>query len=152
MRCLDIENEKIERNRFDIETKTTAQAENDPIFLIGETIKQANNPASSTINLATAIVENVTKFREGTVEIIEIEINDETTTGTFVNGTTIEGASYEDSNTIIKLSVSQAVSTTTITNDGATVVAASSCHECASLPVRRRRPDTAAGRASLRRA
>ena len=118
---LRVSDGKFSTNTFIRCTQSTAQALNNPIFLIGQKITQANNPASSTINLATAIVENVTKFREGTVEIIEIEINDETTTGTFVNGTTIEGASYEDSNTIIKLSVSQAVSTTTITNDGATV-------------------------------
>ena len=66
-------------------------------------------------------MENITKFREGTVEIIEIEINDDTTSGTFVNGETIEGASFEDANDIVKLTVSQAVSTTSITNAGSTV-------------------------------
>ena len=118
---LRVSDGKFSTNTFIRCTQSTAQALNNPIFLIGQQITQANNPASATINLATAIVENVTKFREGTVQIIEIEINDETTDGTFVNGATIEGASYEDSNTIIKLSISQAVSATTITNDGATI-------------------------------
>ena len=102
-------------------TQTTAQALNDPIFLVGQQITQTNNPADATINEATAIVENITKFREGTVEIIEVEINDETTTGTFVTGQTIEGASFDDPNTIVKLTVSQGVATTTITNAGATL-------------------------------
>ena len=78
-------------------------------------VTQTNNPASTTVNEATAIVENITKFREGSVEIIEVEINDDTTTGTFVNGETIEGASYDDPNTVVKLTVSQSVATTTIT-------------------------------------
>ena len=50
-----------------------------------------------------------------------IEINDETTVGTFVNDEIIEGANFNDPNEIIKLSVSQAVSTTSITTAGATL-------------------------------
>ena len=118
---LRISDGKFSTNTFLRCTQTTSQALNNPIFLIGEQIKQSNNPADDSINEATAIVENITKFREGSVEIIEIEINDDTTVGTFVNGETIEGPSYEDANTIIKLSVSQAVSSTSITNAGATL-------------------------------
>jgi len=118
---LRVSDGKFSTNTFLRCTQSTAQALNNPIFLIGEQIKQSNNPADDNINEATAIVENITKFREGSVEIIEIEINDDTTVGTFVNGETIEGPSYEDANTIIKLSVSQGVSTTTITNAGATL-------------------------------
>ena len=118
---LRVSDGKFSTNTFIRCTQTTAQALNDPIFLIGQVITQSNNPASDTINKATAVVENVTKFREGAVEIIEIEINDDTTTGTFVNGETIEGANFNDANEIIKLTVSQAVSTTTITNPGATL-------------------------------
>ena len=55
------------------------------LFLVGQTITQANNPADDDINKATAIVENVTKFQEGSVEIIEVEINPETTTRNFCN-------------------------------------------------------------------
>jgi len=118
---LRISDGKFSTNTFIRCTQTVPQALNNPIFLIGQKITQANNPASTTINLATAIVENVTKFREGTVEIIEIEINDETTTGTFVNGEVLEGVHNDDENTIIKVTVSQAVSTTSITNDGVTI-------------------------------
>ena len=118
---LRVSDGKFSTNTFVRCTQTTAQALNNPIFLIGQKITQANNPADATINIATAIVENITKFREGTVEIIEIEINDETTTGTFVNGQVLEGASYEDENTIIKLTVSQTLASTAITNDGVTL-------------------------------
>ena len=118
---LRISDGKFSTNTFIRCTQTVPQALNNPIFLIGQQITQANNPASTTINLATAIVENVTKFREGTVEIIEIEINDETTTGTFINGEVLEGVHNNDENTIIKVTVSQAVSTTSITNDGVTI-------------------------------
>ena len=67
-------------------TQTTAQAVNDTILLVGQTITQANNPADDDVNDATAIVENITKFQQGSVEIIEVEINPETTVGTFVTG------------------------------------------------------------------
>ena len=118
---LRVSDGKFSTNTFIRCTQTTAQSVNDPIFLVGQQVTQTNNPASTTVNEATAIVENITKFREGSVEIIEVEINDDTTTGTFVNGETIEGASYDDPNTVVKLTVSQSVATTTITNPGATL-------------------------------
>ena len=118
---LRVSDGKFSTNTFLRCTQTAAQSINNPIFLIGQQIKQSNNPADDDINEATAIVENVTKFREGAVEIIEIEINDETTVGTFVNDEVIEGANFNDPNEIIKLSISQAVSSTTITNAGATL-------------------------------
>ena len=118
---LRVSDGKFSTNTFIRCTQTTAQALNDPIFLIGQVITQANKPADDSVNKATAVVENVTKFREGTVEIIEVEINDDTTTGTFVNGEVVEGENFNDANEIIKLTVSQAVSTTTITNAGGTL-------------------------------
>ena len=66
--------------------KPAAQSVNDPLFLVGQTITQPNNPADATINAATAIVENITKFQEGSIVVIEIAVNDETVTGTFVTG------------------------------------------------------------------
>ena len=42
-------------------------------------------------------------------------------TGTFVNGATVAGISNIDSDNLINLTVSQVVSTTTITNDGSTL-------------------------------
>ena len=102
-------------------TQTTEQALNDTIELVGQTITQANNPADDDINKATAIVENITKFREGSVEIIEVEINSETTTGTFVTGQTITGTSNVNEEVTVKLTTSSAVADTTITNDGSTL-------------------------------
>ena len=61
------------------------------------------------------------KFQEGSTEIIEIVINDETVSGTFVNGATVTGTSNADEDTVIGVTVSQGVSTTTITNDGSTL-------------------------------
>ena len=102
-------------------TQTTTQAENNSQLLVGQVITQANNPASDTINKATAIVENVTKFQQGSIEILEVEINSETTTGTFINGEIVEGVSNADSNVIVKMTVSQAVSDTAITSAGSTL-------------------------------
>ena len=102
-------------------TQTTAQALNNSILLVGQTITQTNNPADDDINEATAVVENITKFQQGAVEIIEVEINSETTTGTFVTGQIITGTSNLDSNVVVKMTVSQGISTTTITNDGSTL-------------------------------
>ena len=102
-------------------TQTTSQAANNSQLLVGQVITQANNPASDTINKATAIVENVTKFQQGSVEILEVEINPETTSGTFIRGEIVEGVSKDDSNVIVKMSVSEVVSSTTITNAGSTL-------------------------------
>ena len=102
-------------------TQTEAQAVNNSQLLVGQTITQSNNPASDIINEATAIVENVTKFQQGNVEILEVEINPETTTGTFVSGQVVQGVSNADVNTIIKMSVSEVLSSTTITSAGSTL-------------------------------
>jgi len=101
--------------------QTTSQQAFDPAFLVGQTITQANNPADATINAASAVVENITKFREGTVEIIEVEINEETTSGTFVTGEILTGTSYADSDIEIKITVTQALATALVTNDGSTI-------------------------------
>jgi hypothetical protein len=102
-------------------TQTVPQALNDSLELVGQTITQANNPSDDDVNLATAIVETVTKYREGTVEIIEVEINPETTTGIFVTGQVISGTSNLDEEVTVKMTSSQGLSTTTITNDGSTL-------------------------------
>ena len=102
-------------------TQTTLQQAHDPIFLTGQTITQANDPADADVNLATAIVENVLKFQEGSTQIIEIIINPETTTGTFVNGSEVTGISNVDEDVTIGVTVSQGIATTTITNDGGTL-------------------------------
>ena len=102
-------------------TQTALQSVYNPIFLTGQTITQANDPSDSNINEATAIVENILKFQEGSTEIIEIILNTDTVTGTFVNGAEVTGISNVDSDLTIGVTVSQALSTAVITNNGNTL-------------------------------
>ena len=102
-------------------TQTALQSVNNPIFLTGQTITQANDPSSTTINEATAIVENVLKFQEGSTQIIEIILNTDTVTGTFVNGAEVTGISNVDEDLTIGVTVSQGLSTAVITNNGNTL-------------------------------
>ena len=102
-------------------TQTLLQQAQDPIFLTGQTITQANDPSSTTVNEATAIVENVLKFQEGSTQIIEIILNLETITGTFVNGAEVTGISNVDPDTTIGITVSQSLATAVITNNGSTL-------------------------------
>ena len=102
-------------------TQTALQSVNDPIFLTGQTITQANDPADADVNEATAIVENVLKFQEGSTQIIEIILNLDTITGTFVTGATVTGTNNTDSDVTIGVTVAQALSTAVITNDGHTL-------------------------------
>jgi len=102
-------------------TQTALQSVYNPIFLTGQTITQANDPSSTTINKATAIVESILKFQEGSTEIIEVILNLETISGTFVSGATVTGTSSADSDVTIGLTVAQALSTAVITNDGSTL-------------------------------
>ena len=118
---LRVSDGKFDKRTFIRCTQTALQSVNDPIFLTGQVITQANDPADTDVNEATAIVENVLKFQEGSTEVIEIVINDETVSGTFVNGATVTGTANNDVDTVIGVVVSQGVSTTTITNDGSTL-------------------------------
>jgi hypothetical protein len=102
-------------------TQTSAQQLNDTTELVGQKITQANNAADDDINEATAIVENITEFQQGSVEIIEVVINPETTTGTFVTGQIISGTSNVDEEVTVKMTSSQGLSDTAITNDGSTL-------------------------------
>ena len=102
-------------------TQTALQSVHDPIFLTGQTITQANDPSSTTVNKATAIVENVLKFTEGSTQIIEIILNKETITGTFVNGAEVTGIKNNDEDITIGVIVSQCLSTAVITNNGNTL-------------------------------
>ena len=102
-------------------TQTEAQAVNDPIELVGQTITQINNPADTNINFASAVVENILKFQEGTTQIIEIIIGEETVVGTFFTGAIVEGQSNVDDNIQVKITVSKALATATVGNDGSTL-------------------------------
>ena len=102
-------------------TQTSLQSVNDPIFLTGQTITQANDPADADVNEATAIVESVLKFQEGSTQIIEIVLNTETTTGTFVNGAEVTGISNVDEDITIGVTVSRALATAVVSNNGSTL-------------------------------
>jgi len=102
-------------------TQTALQSVNNPIFLTGQTITQANDPSDATVNEATAIVENILKFQEGSTQIIEIILNTDTVSGTFVNGAEVTGISNVDEDITIGITVSQALSTAVITNNGSTL-------------------------------
>jgi len=91
----------------------------EPTNLIGQTITQANNPVSATVNKATAIVEDVFKFLIGGVEVTEIVVGDNSVSGTFVAGETITGTDNTDDDILVSLTVSSIVDQKTITNDGA---------------------------------
>ena len=93
----------------------TADAAN----LVGQTITQANDPTSSTVNEATAIVEDVFKFLIGGVEVTELVIGDDSVTGTFIAGQTITGTDNTDEDVLVSLTVSSIIDEKTITNDGA---------------------------------
>ena len=118
---LRVSDGKFNTSTFIRATQTDTEALNDPNTLVGQTITQANDPADTSINLATAIVERVLKTREGSVEIIELEINKDTTTGTFVRGSQLTGTSNIDENAEVKMTISSVISTTSITNDGVTL-------------------------------
>src|SRR5210317_235173 len=63
----------------------------DATNLVGQTITQANNPTSSSINEATAVVEDVFKFIIGGVTVVELILGDTSVNGTFVPGQTVTG-------------------------------------------------------------
>jgi len=102
-------------------TQTATQQVYDPILLIGQTITQANDPGDVAVNEATAVVESVLKFQEGSTQIIEFILNTETVTGTFVTGAEATGINNEDEDVTIGVTVAQALSTAVITNDGNTL-------------------------------
>ena len=91
----------------------------EPTNLIGQTITQANNPISATVNEATAIVEDVFKFLIGGVEVTELVVGDNSVSGTFVAGETITGTDNTDDDVLVSLTVSKIIDQKTITNDGA---------------------------------
>ena len=102
-------------------TQTTLQQVGDPILLTGQTITQANDPADTDVNEATAIVESVLKFQEGSTQIVELILNTETTTGTFVAGAEVTGISNVDEDITIGVTVSRALATAVVSNNGSTL-------------------------------
>jgi hypothetical protein len=102
-------------------TQTTLQQIGDPILLTGQTITQANDPADTDVNEATAIVESVLKFQEGSTQIVELILNTETTTGTFVADAEVTGISNVDEDITIGVTVSRALATAVVSNNGSTL-------------------------------
>ena len=91
----------------------------DALNLIGQTITQANIPSDLNVNEATAVVENVFKFQIAGETIVEIVLNEDSITGTFISGQNITGIDNTDEAVLITCTLEGSIATKTITNDGA---------------------------------
>jgi len=91
----------------------------DATNLVGQTITQADNPTSSSINKATAIVEDVFKFIIGGVTVVELVLGDTSVDGTFIAGQTITGVDNTDTDVTVSASITGIIDNKVITNDGA---------------------------------
>ena len=90
----------------------------DATKLIGQTITQANVPGNGSINEATATVENVFKFGIAGNTIVEIVLNEDSISGTFVVGQNITGTANDDEDVLVTATLSGIIVTKTIGNDG----------------------------------
>ena len=98
--------------------RCTEVGTSDATNLIGQTITQANDPTSATVNEATAIVEDVFKFIIGGTTVVELVLGDSSVSGTFQPGTNITGTDNTDSDVLITLTVTGIINNRTITADG----------------------------------
>ena len=98
--------------------RCTEVGTSDATNLIGQTITQANDPTSATVNEATAIVEDVFKFIIGGTTVVELVLGDTSVSGTFQPGQNITGTDNTDSDILITLTVTGIINNRTITNDG----------------------------------
>ena len=98
--------------------RCTEVGTSDATNLIGQTITQANDPTSASVNEATAIVEDVFKFIIGGVTIVELVLGDTSVSGTFIPGQNVIGSDNTDSDVLITLTVTGIINNRTITNDG----------------------------------
>ena len=87
--------------------------------LIGQTITQADDPTSSSVNEATAIVEDVYKFIIDGQEVVELVLGDTSVNGTFIAGQTITGTDNTDSDVTVSVTITGIIDNRVITNDGA---------------------------------
>ena len=90
----------------------------DATKLIGQTITQANVAGNGSINEATATVENVFKFGIAGSTIVEIVLNEDSISGTFVVGQNITGTANDDEDVLVTATLSGIIVTKTIGNDG----------------------------------
>ena len=116
---LRVSDGKFNKQTFIRCTQTALQSVNDPIFLTGQTITQANDPSSTTINEATAIVENISRFQIGATLVSEFLLNEESITGTFSVGEVVQGTATDTDDLFIKSTITGIPGTFTIQNDGA---------------------------------
>ena len=91
----------------------------DATNLVGQTITQADNPTSSSINQATAVVEDVFKFIIGGVTVVELVLGDTSVDGTFIAGQTITGVDNTDTDVTVSATITGIIDNKVITNDGA---------------------------------
>jgi hypothetical protein len=98
--------------------RCTEVGTSDATNLIGQTITQANDPTSATVNEATAIVEDVFKFIIGGTTVVELVLGDTSVSGTFQPGQNITGTDNTDSDVLITLTVTGIINNRTITADG----------------------------------
>ena len=90
----------------------------DTTRLIGQQITQANVAGNGSINEATATVENVFKFGIAGSTIVEIVLNEDSISGTFVVGQNITGTANDDEDVLVTATLSGIIVTKTIGNDG----------------------------------
>ena len=98
--------------------RCTEVGTSDATNLIGQTITQANDPTSATVNEATAIVEDVFKFIIGGTTVVELVLGDTSVSGTFQPGQNITGTDNTDSDVLHTLTVTGIINNRTITADG----------------------------------
>ena len=98
--------------------RCTEVGTSDATNLIGQTITQANDPTSASVNEATAIIEDVFKFIIGGTTVVELVLGDSSVSGTFVPGQNVTGTDNTDSDVLITLAITGIINNRTITNDG----------------------------------
>ena len=98
--------------------RATTTGTNDTSNLVGQTITQADDPLSASVNLATAIVESSIKLTISGTEVTEFTLNEDSILGTFVDGQEITGTDSTDEDKLVKATVTGIPSTFTLSNDG----------------------------------
>ena len=98
--------------------RATTTGTNDTSNLVGQTITQADDPLSASVNLATAIVETVIKLTISGTEVTEFTLNEDSISGTFIDGQQITGTDSTDEDKLVKATVTGIPSVFTLSNDG----------------------------------
>src|SRR5210317_935137 len=88
------------------------------ISSVGNTLNLIGRTITGLTSGATAIVENVFKFRIGANEVSEFILNNDTITGTFVVSEEIRGTATDEDDIFIKANITGIPEAVTFTNDG----------------------------------